>query len=468
MAVELTYFGFVFIPIAIFVGFRNNVDLIYLLIFSSIFQAASVLNVNSQFRFGLQPYYLVSILLTASMCVQIIINKGKIVIESKKKNLAIIILLFGVYSAISSFILPVVYNGMNVYSPRLGIDAQAEFGGVALSWSYSNLAQAIYILLNVFNVVFVLINIEKLKFQRANHFLIFSAFVVSIVGLYQFFANYFGLYFPSHFFYSNPTYYIGDNQKIANYLRINSTFSEPSVAGIFLASVTLYFFASSISKKKFSKLYFITAMIMGFSAAITTSTTAYFVLFIGFILFAFFELISAIIKRRISKVVVLISFLTLAIAVVAFSIITYYGIFPEFYDMTIDKTQSLSYINRQLSNVAAFKITLESWLLGVGLGSNRPSSFIAYLFSNIGVIGSFIFFVFLCKLVQFSLIYRDKSLRVNYAPELFFLCVLLGMAASVPDLSFGILWIAIILVLLWGASGMRLRAVGVVATLDNK
>ena len=411
MAAQLTYFGFVFIPVTLFIGFRNNVDLIYLLIFSSIFQAASVLNVNSQFEFGLQPYYFVSIVLTASMCVKIIINNGKLIIGSEKKNLAIILLSFGVYSAVSSFILPIVFNGINVYSPRLGIDAQAEFGGVALAWSYSNLAQAIYILLNVFNVIFVLINAEKLKFQRANYWLVFSAFVVAIVGFYQFVANYFGLYFPSHFLYSSPTYYIGDNQQIANYLRINSTFSEPSLAGLFLASITMYFFALSISEKQFSKFYFIAAMVMALSATITTSTTAYFLLFIGFVLFSFFELIAAIIRRKISKVVVLISFLVVVMAAIAFGIITYYGVFPEFYDMTIDKTHSLSYINRQLSNVAAFKLTLETWLLGVGLGSNRPSSFVAYLFSNLGAIGSFVFFVFLYKLVKFSLIYKDKSIK---------------------------------------------------------
>lgn len=468
MTVQLTYFGFLFIPIALFIGFRKNVDLIYLLIFSSIFQAASVLNVNSKFEFGLQPYYFVSVLLALSMCAQVIINNGKLIIKNNKKNLAVILSLFGFYSAASSFILPTVFNGVNVYSPRLGIDAQAEFGGVALAWSYSNLAQAIYVLLNVFNVIFVLINTEKLKFQLANYWLIFSAFVVAIVGFYQFVANYFGLYFPSHFLYSNPIYYIGDNQKIASYLRINSTFSEPSVAGIFLASITMYFFALSISKKKFSKIYFIAALIMALSAAITTSTTAYFVLFIGFISFSFFELTSAVINKKISKTVVLISFLAVAMTVVALGIITYYGVFPEFYVMTIDKTHSLSYINRQLSNVAALKLTLETWLLGVGLGSNRPSSFVAYLFSNVGAIGSFVFFAFLCKLVKFSLIYKGKSSQVSYAPELFFLCVLFGMTASVPDLSSGILWVAIILVLLWGAAGAKLHAAGDVAVLDKR
>ena len=99
MTVQLTYFGFLFIPIALFIGFRKNVDLIYLLIFSSIFQAASVLNVNSKFEFGLQPYYFVSVLLALSMCAQVIINNGKLIIKNNKKKscsyLITIWLLFG-------------------------------------------------------------------------------------------------------------------------------------------------------------------------------------------------------------------------------------------------------------------------------------------------------------------------------------------------------------------------------------
>ena len=42
------------------------------------------------------------------------------------------------------------------------------------------------------------------------------------------------------------------------------------------------------------------------------------------------------------------------------------------------------------------------------------------------------------------------------------------MAASVPDLSFGILWVAIIVVLLWGTAGTKLHAVGDVAALDKR
>lgn len=64
MSIDVTAFGAIFIPLAVFVFFfLKSQYLLALLVISSVFQAASVVNVTvAGFDVGLPPYYFAALL----------------------------------------------------------------------------------------------------------------------------------------------------------------------------------------------------------------------------------------------------------------------------------------------------------------------------------------------------------------------------------------------------------------------
>jgi hypothetical protein len=86
------------------------------------------------------------------------------------------------------------------------------------------------------------------------------------------------------------------------------------------------------------------------------------------------------------------------------SILLIFTIFPQFgaalSEVTVAKSQSLSFRNRLASDLVSLNIFVQTAGLGVGLGSNRPSSFFTALLSNLGWIGVcvlIIFYGFFCQ-----------------------------------------------------------------------
>ena len=66
---------------------------------------------------------------------------------------------------------------------------------------------------------------------------------------------------------------------------------------------------------------------------------------------------------------------------------------------TVSKGESGSFINRTASDLYSLQLLLQTYGIGVGLGSNRTSSFLSTLFSNVGVAGTLAYGVFYFKLL---------------------------------------------------------------------
>ena len=62
-----------------------------------------------------------------------------------------------------------------------------------------------------------------------------------------------------------------------------------------------------------------------------------------------------------------------------------------------DKSESESGIERAAMNMAGMRAFLDTYGLGVGLGSTRASSFIVAMLSSLGILGSVIYSAFLLK-----------------------------------------------------------------------
>ena len=94
---------------------------------------------------------------------------------------------------------------------------------------------------------------------------------------------------------------------------------------------------------------------------------------------------------------------------------------------------------RELSNKRALVIVQETYGLGVGMGSNRASSFFASLVSNTGVLGAALFFAMLV-----SLLWRYVKAPALTDMQIFVAVALptatLAMGLGIPDLNLPMYW----------------------------
>jgi hypothetical protein len=105
-----------------------------------------------------------------------------------------------------------------------------------------------------------------------------------------------------------------------------------------------------------------------------------------------------------------------------------------FLSQTVEKIGSVSALSRFGADAYAFDLVLKTYGLGVGLGSNRPSSFVAALLSQVGVVG-FVLFACAAWSTLWNLPKADRWIGMAA------LGLLLSMAFGLPDLSFPFLWI---------------------------
>jgi hypothetical protein len=94
---------------------------------------------------------------------------------------------------------------------------------------------------------------------------------------------------------------------------------------------------------------------------------------------------------------------------------------------------------RELSNKRALEIVQETYGLGVGMGSNRASSFMASLVSNTGVLGALLF----CSMLA-SLLWRYIKAPQLTDMQIFVSTALptatLAMSLGIPDLNLPMYW----------------------------
>jgi hypothetical protein len=228
---------------------------------------------------------------------------------------------------------------------------------------------------------------------------------------------------PVDFLYSNGGYSITALAES----RLASTYSEPSSAGAFIASslAPLLFV-----RRKFGVIVLGVGML--FLLTLNRSSTAILTAVTSFLLFF--------ILRGTNSQRVLVS-LCLLIILSSIIFIIFGDTLISLYD---NKMSSDSGMIRSWSNYLSLSSLYDSYFLGLGLGSNRASSLLLTILTNVGVIG----FILFAAVIHFLM----KPLFKNrHEPNaLFFLTLFLGFILgaffSVPDISSPSLWMFLIYV----------------------
>ena len=107
-----------------------------------------------------------------------------------------------------------------------------------------------------------------------------------------------------------------------------------------------------------------------------------------------------------------------------------------------DKLYSSSLENRSISNKHTFEIMKNTHGLGAGLGSNRPSSLIAAIISNLGFIGFILSISIFSCIVHAYFSFRKHNRDIDYTFWTLMI-FLISMSLAIPDLSTEYLWICL-------------------------
>ena len=381
---SITPIGLVLIPLSLFIFCFRPKFLIAWAIIVSAFQAASVVNVGGGFAVGVSPYFFVVLLVAirfAAACLQgrLGFKRGDIALDITRP-----LLLLVAWGVASAFLLPHLFAGMHVDTPRLGMDPVST---TPLEWSMSNAAQAGYLILNSVFLIYVMWRSSDSHYidQLASSF-VWSGAIASAVGAYQLAAHLLGFRFPAEVFNSNAGWQQLVSQKVAGAWRVSATFNEPSSAGIFFAAWTTYLLFLTMDRRSATGVLWILFWCGIVMLILTTSTTGYITAFILIALLISRELGTLAVKGYINEKL-LLTFAAIATALGAAALFI-----PDFHQLLSDilwyKSQSHSGQERHSTILVALDVATQSYGLGVGLGSNRPSGMLFYILSNIGIPGS--------------------------------------------------------------------------------
>lgn len=431
----ITTFGLIFLPIVILWIVLWSKHLIPLLVFSSIFQAASIYNLGS---FAIAPYYFVSIVVAVKLLFSLTVLKEKIFFANKNLKFALIALFsFGAWGLVSAITMPLIFEGLPVFNPRGGIDEQYYFQA-RLVWGMSNVAQVVYLLLNIINVIAVIqyISNETNKNISLKSFL-YTAYIALFFVLYHSLSKFIDISYPNDLLFSNPFYAQGFAQVVGNLFRANGTFTEPSLAGAYIAGIAIAFFAVRINN--YSLYQQSLGFFLAFLALLSTTASTGYITFFIMLGILFITKIFSIYQFKVNKTASLNVILLLMFAGFIFMMILNLDLLSTVQSLTTSKNESDSFIHRVLSDLFAINIFFQTYGFGVGLGSNRPSSYLTSLLSNLGFIGTFIMFYILYIFTKFTIKYHNNEIKFLF---FVFVSILISHILSIPDLTTSIFWIS--------------------------
>jgi hypothetical protein len=441
----MTLLGIFFIPAVLVCFLWRPFYLLPLLLVASVFEAGSVFNgAIGEFEYGVSPFCLTEIFIVLRL-LMLALGPTKLVKLLPPVNpmraVAWLLLGFWLWCFFSAFVMPHVFAGTFVSVPRGG--NEEEFA--PLRWSLSNLAQAGYLTLNVGTVLYALHMVRTHRqSEQILRALYGAVLIVVVIGVAQFLASVAGWDFPYETFSSNPVYGKGYDQDIETYRRINSTFTEPSNAGSYLAAITCGLLASFLRGTRGVGWYLALLGVMA-TLFLTTSTTGFAALVLGVcVLLVYFNPFRG--HKDARKSSALGWGLILAVfSVVGSALLFSPDLLRAVLSTTVEKGESFSFWVRLANEIHSMQLAAQTYGLGVGLGSNRSSGLIPTILSTVGLIGTALFAAIIYKISQsFPGRSASSSLQIGFWA---LLTMIISQVVAVPDINRPALWALLILVL---------------------
>ena len=392
--------------------------LVYLLLFSCIFSASSIINISGK---SIQPYLFCSFFY--------LIKAFLIQIQNSRKfnnKLSAYCLVFLIYASIASILFPFIFEGIIILPKNL--DTGIAYGGEKLGFSLNNIAQIVYVIINILTVCYLYLYRKKINNKSIKKVFIYSVITVLVIGILDYLSKSYGIFnFPTNLLLNSYNMNSSDsmqyNTTIMGFMRFSSLFTEASYCGAFLSAAFWSLKAMVINDKKINLLLF-TCLIC---SIFTFSATAIVSFFFGFIIY--------IIKSK-QKLGILFLIVLFVSTCTYLFLQTYIG--TIIYDILSTKLESQSGEVRSLSIIYSLRAIMDSYFLGIGFGSTRSTSFLFDLIASVGIIGSLYFYFIYKKLLFTYKSVKDFKYIYTYAITLMFSQIL-----AIPDFSFSCFWLGL-------------------------
>ena len=413
----ITIVGGIFITTTLLALAFKRSALVWLLSASVPFAATAAVTVGNN---SFPPFYLIAAVVSA-------LAVGQVVqIRSLPRHPALApLFLFSLWALVVTAIAAGYFQGISVLVPRGGIDQQVSDPGT-LTFSTSNIAQCLYLLLGLGVVVYLA--------QREH----ISPHVLSAgfgIGSMLSSANLVirdawpGWLFDN---YAGVSYWMTDYQGV---IRHRGIFPEPSYLAVFSTPALVYSLILAVRGKGRDRLWYtILAAAVALNLTLSYSGTAIVgvlvmaglagsALCVRFIFFGAKVRPGAIIWSMLGAAALTPLIPTVVRAVT---------------DLVLNKQGSQSFANRTTADLFSFQVLADTYGLGAGLGSNRPSSMLAMLISCVGLIGTVLFVLAVGLAIGRVAIHSEWTATAWAA-----LAVLVTKFVAEPALSTPLMWFTI-------------------------
>lgn len=466
---QVTAFGLVYMPLLLAVALFARTWLPGLVLGSTVFQAAAIVNVPlGAGYYGISPY-----VVSAGVAGLVMLwrrlgpDKSPISPPDRLRTPAIWLLVYAAVAIAGSFVLPHVFEGLPVQPP---VDPNGyslkEFP--PLVWSISNIAQVANLLIHVTVACFIWQSLNRRDWSTRSTVAAFGAAssIALIAGLHDGAALLFEWPRMASFWMSNVGYSLVDNTPFlvphltpapdgsanAVLYRISSPFSEPSYGSAFMASIFSGFAAVFLFLSYTRKVVFILLFLFAWGLLNTTGSTGWVAGFASTCvlvsIFAWKQIPNLKNPTKMQNLpwrLLWTGVILASIAAVTLWQSPLSRALPSIGNIFIfDKAINLKNDGRFLSDVRAIALTQQTLGLGAGMGSNRTSSFLTSLLSNTGLAGALAFLAMLVTLMARFITARQLRPSQYFAFAALGTCML-AVSLSIPDLNLPFLWAFIFL-----------------------
>ena len=418
---SLTWFAPIFLLLMMY-ACRGERQWVAATCVASFFQAASPLLITAGARpIGVQPAYLLLPIGMVYFFIHAFQPHAAGVRPFRLKSSHLFLMGLTAISILGAIILPRVFGGLvHVFDPRNGI--------VMLHSSSGNIIQAFYVACNstIFVLVAAAVYRGSVSTVQSIRYLAFGTYMAALLGVYQVVGNAVHLPWPSVVINSNlGNAQLSNQTAIGPFLRMSSTFLEPSMLAMhFLGMFTL--FAVGMRSRVIGGLVLLCLLV-------STSSTAY----VGLCAMALFWLLYSLRRDGLSMrntlvLSVLGSLVALVFIIHSFGTHDWSGA-----DYISQKLSSHSGRVRMSQEVIGVQSIVESWGLGVGVGSLRASSFLTTFFACTGIFGMVCLLGFFGTLIVKAV---DSSIKEVRSLGVALTALFIGWLISVPDLSMPMIW----------------------------
>ena len=330
---------------------------------------------------------------------------------------------FGLWATAVTIVAPIIFTGIQVLNPREGIDAGVS-DPAELAPQISNLAQVGYLTIGIATVAAIGSMPSLSPRLPAAGFavgtVLSSAKSLLPLSLQQ------SLFDNS----TNVGYTTGAFNGIE---RLRGVFSEPGALGAFSVSAMVFFALTASTVRGRSRQLCVVMAIWAFINIVLTFSGG--AIISGVIILAVLAA-RACARYVTSRSTVSATALVASLLLVPTAIVAGPTVDAFVAQVVDDKKSSASYENRNAADAFSYDLAHQTSGIGVGVGSNRPSSFFAMLISCTGVLGVALFVLAIVLILTGA-----TRAGPQWRPLVWtVIATLVGKVISGPDLSEPVMW----------------------------